>query len=894
MSHSQSRFVGIAVVITVLLTMSAGIAVAASETATITSASPNECSTLGSGSEVTFTVDVSYDLDGQTPDRVTVDVSEDGYAGVDKEVDLSGYGSSDTVEVQVTEQIDSSWEKVTLDVTVWPEGQSSTSANDRIRYDVTGSTYDCETEPESVSGGVSVPDSDEAPPTLIVLERLADGETDYQEVGSEDLFEFTDNEFVEPGDYRIHYYGNDDGYPPYWGYVDVDVTDGEDAYVNVERGGVYHSSLAVLDGSGDTRDLRFAPGGSGEAEFTFQRPANGESASVAVYIHPEGTQRGDSPSSVHDVGRISGSTEDATVGFDLPTEEGSYEVDFVVETYFPALGGSYVTDIVEGPTVIVDAYEAPLITDSTPSDGSVQLAPNETERFEVTVFDPDTGASDLTYVWSVDGDRAGTGSGFTFDASKYGGGAHTVELVVDDETDRTDPATLAWAVDIVEAPVVDAVDPGSTEITAGETVRFTATASDPGGHTPLSYEWTIGGGRFDGPEASYTFSEVGRQTVSLAVKNAQGVETTSEYTVAVENDEPELERVDPTGEAVETRAGSTERFVVTVSDQDASPVTVTLSVDGQPVESKTIDQANRKATFEQAFDDPGERTVEITVEDAHGSQATISYSVAVQSRPPEFVDWSPQESTLTSVESGESVQFEVTATDPDGESVSYEWYVDGSYAGSGETFTQQFTTSGEYTVTVVAKDASGATERHEWSVLSSSFGQQPGVDTQISANAIEPGGTREFVTVSFQNPSANERTARVELLVQPPDGVTVSGASNVDESDAAQFVSYAVSEPGSQTSISLKIAVQDDSLAGERLDIPFEVRYHPQGNSDDVTVVENGTIELSVVGETGTAASGESDQPGATETESPGFGIVPALAAGAVALLVAGRRTREG
>lgn len=879
------------IVVVVSLVLVAGGAAAfgtaASESATISWSSPTECSTVQPDATQLFSLEVSYDLGNQNPGKITVTVSEDGYGDRDKTIDLSGYQSTDTATFDVSEYVDSSWEKVTISVHVFPEGSTTTGASDSVRFAVDGSGYSCETNPEEISGVVSVPGSDSPPPGLVVAERLSDGEIEYVEYDTggdcAGCFEFTSNTFVEPGDFRMHFYGSDSGYPPYWGYEDVSLSDGDSEWLELERGGVYHTSMNILDDAPEDDTLRLPPGGTGDVEMTLQRPRHGSRVSVAIYIHQSGSSRSDSPSQVYDHGSVSQGPNDVSFSFAAPQAEGTYEIDLLVRTYFPDLSNSYITDVIEGPTFTVDAYEPPTITGYDPGEASVSVGMDGAKTFSVTASDPDTSSSALSYVWYVDGTRVHSGTQFEFDASEWGGGAHEVRVEVSDDSSRTRDANFSWEMTVIEAPVIDSVEPGNTEVVAGTPVDFSVSAQDPGGYNPLSYRWTIDGQTYQDQEVTHTFNEVGTHQISVEVENSRGVTTEKTYVVTITNDDPTIERSSPTSESASVRAGSAKRFVVRVANRDASPATVTMEVNGEQVASKEVSQPSRQVTFKRTFTEPGKRTVTFTVEDAHGTKASLSYDLSVKSRPPTFDSWSPESSSLSSVRSGETLSFEATATDPDGESVSYEWFIDGEYSGSGQSFSHQFNANGEYTVEVVAKDDSETAKRHEWTVVVSSFRQQPQIDAQITARSIETEGKREFVTVSFQNPGVNDRTARVELLVRPPDGITITSGKNVDESDPAQFVSYAIAEPGSQTSLSLKIAINDDSLAGRTLQIPYRIIFYPEGHPNDVSVVKNGTIPISVAGGTSSSAGdtgGSGNSSAITSTTTPGLG--PLIAIGAI------------
>jgi len=72
------------------------------------------------------------------------------------------------------------------------------------------------------------------------------------------------------------------------------------------------------------------------------------------------------------------------------------------------------------------------------------------------------------------------------------------------------------------------IDTPNTNITivAGETVNFSATASDPDNNTPLSYQWDFGGGAMNVTEqdpGNVTFNTAGNYTVTFTVTDSLGL-----------------------------------------------------------------------------------------------------------------------------------------------------------------------------------------------------------------------------------------------------------------------------------------------------------------------------------------------------------------------------------
>jgi PKD repeat protein len=79
---------------------------------------------------------------------------------------------------------------------------------------------------------------------------------------------------------------------------------------------------------------------------------------------------------------------------------------------------------------------------------------------------------------------------------------------------------------VIEPPVAEITSPpGDLIIPTGDTVNFTGAGSDPGGNLPLAYSWSFsfgGDSQAQNPGAR-TFSKAGVYTVSLTVRNSDGL-----------------------------------------------------------------------------------------------------------------------------------------------------------------------------------------------------------------------------------------------------------------------------------------------------------------------------------------------------------------------------------
>jgi hypothetical protein len=189
------------------------------------------------------------------------------------------------------------------------------------------------------------------------------------------------------------------------------------------------------------------------------------------------------------------------------------------------------------------------------------------------------------------------------------------------DSDPNDPPTAS-----IEAPSSPAT---------GETVTFTATASDPDGSI-ATYQWTVDGeAAGSGSTLDVTFSSGGDHEVTLTVTDGRGATATASTTVSVSASTGDpADRFTVEQFAVGTRQGEygyqEDTIVATVSDDDGdddvTAVTVTArELDSGETFSGTTEVDSGQATVEAAtvdedsdFDVPDEpyvATVEATDED---------------------------------------------------------------------------------------------------------------------------------------------------------------------------------------------------------------------------------------------------------------------------------------
>jgi OmpA family len=152
--------------------------------------------------------------------------------------------------------------------------------------------------------------------------------------------------------------------------------------------------------------------------------------------------------------------------------------------------------------------------------------------------------------------------------------------------------------------------------------------------------------------------------------------------------------------------GSTDPVAVhvTASDADNDPLTYGYSATGG-----TVDGTGPDVRWNPSGLAIGSYTVNAKVDDGRGGTATCSVDIAVSKRPnrPPVISCAPERNPILA---GERVAIKSTASDPDGDPITYSYSTTGGQiSGNGPTaqFDSTGLSAGSYTVTCTADDGQG-------------------------------------------------------------------------------------------------------------------------------------------------------------------------------------------
>lgn len=362
-----------------------------------------------------------------------------------------------------------------------------------------------------------------------------------------------------------------------------------------------------------------------------------------------------------------------------------------------------------------------------------QVAPGGTSTVKVDATDPDEDT--LTYTWSApmgwtvegEGNEIDVTAPDTYDASAE------ISVEITDERGHTATGRVLVSTRSNNGPIINALNATPQQVQRGKTVDLNVQASDPDGDQ-LSYVWSISSPKWtiapSGATAKLTAPDQPGQsaTVEVKVRDPDGKTATASLVVSTApNQQPSLGSV--TASPSQVAPGGTIQLAASASDPDGEALTYTWQA---PSQWKL--QANGdKATVTAPSSYGQTATVTVTVADSFGGSSVGSVTVStdrnqaptvsgVLANPP-VVD-KKGTSTLT-----------VTASDANGDSLSYKWSAPKNWSTSGTgsqitvTAPDKYGAKGLFTVTV--DDGQATTQA---SVLVQTKENQPPVIFSLTAD----------------------------------------------------------------------------------------------------------------------------------------------------------------
>ena len=455
------------------------------------------------------------------------------------------------------------------------------------------------------------------------------------------------------------------------------------------------------------------------------------------------------------------------------------------------------------------------------SDGSA----GESVTVVGTIYDHELraqGSNPITTEWLVNGSVVSTQPGGNATNYNIGlslsDGSNTIALRVTDYHGAVTTATVTITVQAAAANVSPTVSISGGNRTiadsdgsAGETVSFTATATDSDG-TIASTQWLVGGSEVaTGTSASIALDN-GETVVTFKATDDDGASASTTVTITVEvpNVSPSVSISDGDRTIADTdgSAGETVSFTATATDSDGTIASTQWLVGGSEVATGTsasiaLDNGETVVTF-KATDDDGasaSTTVTITVE-----VPNVSPSVSISDGDRTIAD--------TDGSAGETVSFTATATDSDGTIASTQWLVGGSEVATG-TSASIILSNGAIVVTFKATDNDGSSTTTTATITVEAPNVSPSVSISGGDRTIADtdGSAGETVSFTATATDSDGTIASTQWLVGGSEVATGTSASIILSNGAIVVTFKATDNDGSSTTTTATITVEAPNVS---------------------------------------------------------------------------------
>ena len=389
---------------------------------------------------------------------------------------------------------------------------------------------------------------------------------------------------------------------------------------------------------------------------------------------------------------------------------------------------------------------APVIVRVEPQTPAVRILEGEKVAFATQA----EGAAPLQYTWTLDGQPVSQTAEWTYNPV-VGDRSDTPKDVRVQITDRQGQAVERhWQVTVTyisKPPELQAFAPkkATVEVTSGTTQPFRIDVTDPDGET-LTYAWTVNG-EAAGTKAALNWNaeEPGNYRVRAVVTDPAGMTVSKDWQVKVVaaplpppipteqatviNTPPQITKYTPDEALITAQEGQSLSFSTTVADPDGDQLTYEWTVDGKRVARGS---STARPTLTWKAKGAGNHVVRALVSDRAGLNAMREWQVAVvpslpstdtppvtppaaNNLPPQITARTPDVGALkTSV--GQTLAFEGAASDPDGDDLTYEWFVDGRKAAQGAKFSFAADEKGNRQVELRVTDTRGQRQSTRWEV----------------------------------------------------------------------------------------------------------------------------------------------------------------------------------
>ncbi|MCK5252547.1 MAG: hypothetical protein KAQ96_06345, partial [Thermoplasmata archaeon] len=244
---------------------------------------------------------------------------------------------------------------------------------------------------------------------------------------------------------------------------------------------------------------------------------------------------------------------------------------------------------------------------------------------------------------------------------------------------------------------------GDITLLLGETGVYHLNVSERFGR-PVTYRWSVDDVSSGSNGSMFYFygTVIGEfQVKGVASNQIKSISSVWNITVRAPV-MPTISVIDPTGD-LELGKHQDQEFSIEVNNPDDQGNTVKWFSDGIPLDTED-DRA-----IVMNFETSGGHSVSVMVISSHG-QDINTWQISVKNRPPNVTSWFPTEKIII-LERPETIIFQVSALDPDGDDLSYSWIclnVTNSLSDHSD-FNVTFDEAGFYRITLDISDGEDMT-----------------------------------------------------------------------------------------------------------------------------------------------------------------------------------------
>jgi len=421
----------------------------------------------------------------------------------------------------------------------------------------------------------------------------------------------------------------------------------------------------------------------------------------------------------------------------------------------------------------------------------------------------DVDADPLTYRWEFgNGDTAdGSDVSYTWDIP----GTYSVRLDIEDDDGGSHVEFFDVNVANLDPVLVFADVPDGVE---AQPTTFSAEATDPG-PDELSYEWSVFGMSYAGAVVDVTLPDDGNYDVTLIVRDEDGGMLEESFTHVVANSDPVIVGLD----AVEGNEMDEVEMVFAATDVAEDALEYVWDFGDGTMETLT------EPTASHTYEDNGEYTIVLTVEDGDGGSATATTTATIANVAPEL----GEVDLPTTVDEGSSFDGFATGSDVSpADTLAYSWDFGDGNTAMGDAVTHTFEDNGSFEVSVELADDDGDTDTFVGSIEVLNV-------APVFVNAAEPIAFENATYVfepEIDDPGADEHTFEGVIL---PEGAVV-------DPDTGELTWTPDFDDATTGTVSFEMKVMDDDGGEDTIawDITVEYLDADDDGMPDTWEAENG------------------------------------------------------